>query len=113
METEGLPEDEHEAASEAAEALRRWRFEQLAALGFSYAESALLADGPVDLGYMRRLIASGCPVETALRICSDAIALRRVSAPQAHHAPSSPPTSVGQVFPVTMRYAAAGASHRR
>ena len=35
METEGPPEDEHEAASEAAEALRRWRFEQLAALGFS------------------------------------------------------------------------------
>ena len=68
VETEGPPEDEHEAASEAAEALRRWRFEQLAALGFSYAESALLADGPVDLGYTRRLIASGCPLETALRI---------------------------------------------
>jgi hypothetical protein len=48
--------------------VRRWRREQFHELGFTLTEAYLLADTPVDLGDARRLIAAGCPQQTAARI---------------------------------------------
>jgi hypothetical protein len=48
--------------------VRRWRRDQFYDLGFPLADARVLAAAPVDLGDTRRLIASGCPVRTALRI---------------------------------------------
>jgi hypothetical protein len=48
--------------------VRRWRRNQLYDLGFPLADASKLADAPVDLGDARRLIRSGCPHPTALRI---------------------------------------------
>jgi hypothetical protein len=48
--------------------VRRWRREQFHELGFTLSEAYLLADTPVDLGDVRRLIAAGCPRQTAARI---------------------------------------------
>jgi hypothetical protein len=46
-----------------------WRHEQLLALGFDVVRSSLMADDPaVDLAQARKLIALGCPLETASRI---------------------------------------------
>jgi hypothetical protein len=45
-----------------------WRLAQFCELGFDYAHAVVLADAPVDLGEARRLLASGCPAETASRI---------------------------------------------
>jgi hypothetical protein len=56
---DGLPE---------ATRVRRWRRSQFIALGFTPTEALLLTKAPVDLGEMRRLIASGCPLEVARRI---------------------------------------------
>jgi hypothetical protein len=56
---DGLPE---------ATRVRRWRRSQFIALGFSPTEASLLTKAAVDLGEMRRLVASGCPLETARRI---------------------------------------------
>ncbi len=57
---------------EQSEQLRRtrlWRFDQLTCLGFDSAPAALMADdAQVDLAQARRLIALGCPLETAARI---------------------------------------------
>jgi hypothetical protein len=55
----GLPE---------ATRVRRWRRSQFIALGFTPTEASLLTKAPVDLGEMRRLVASGCPLEIARRI---------------------------------------------
>jgi hypothetical protein len=46
----------------------RWRLDQFIDLGFDLVSGALLADSPVDLEVARRLVARGCPVETATRI---------------------------------------------
>ena len=55
-----------------SEQLRRtqvWRLDQLTGLGFESARAALMADdGEVDIAQARRLIALGCPLETAARI---------------------------------------------
>jgi hypothetical protein len=55
-----------------SEQLRRkrvWRLDQLTSLGFDSARAALMADdAQVDLAQARRLIALGCPLETAARI---------------------------------------------
>jgi hypothetical protein len=54
-----LPEDE---------LVRRWRRGQFLALGFTPREAAALTRARVDLGEVRRLVALGCPLETARRI---------------------------------------------
>jgi hypothetical protein len=46
----------------------RWRLDQFIDLGFDLVSGALLADSPVDLEVARRLVARGCPVDTATRI---------------------------------------------
>ena len=45
-----------------------WRLVQFSQLGFEYAEAIVLAEARVDLGEARRLVASGCPLDTASRI---------------------------------------------
>jgi hypothetical protein len=63
-----------EAPSEPdqSEQLRRtrvWRLDQFTSFGFDSARAALMADDArVDLAQARRLIALGCPLETAARI---------------------------------------------
>jgi hypothetical protein len=48
---------------------RVWRLDQFTGLGFDAVRAALLADDTqVDLAQARRLIALGCPIETAARI---------------------------------------------
>ena len=47
---------------------RHWRLDQFVAMGFDSEQAAELADAPVDLEQARRLIALGCPLETASRI---------------------------------------------
>jgi hypothetical protein len=57
---------------EPSEELRRtltWRFDQLSSLGFDDLEAMLMGeDVGVDLAQARRLVAVGCPLETASRI---------------------------------------------
>ncbi len=48
--------------------VRRWRKSQFIALGFSASDANALTRAPVDLGEMRKLVASGCPHEIARRI---------------------------------------------
>ena len=48
--------------------VRRWRRQQFHELGFTLTEAYELADAPVDLGVARRIIAAGCPQQTAIRI---------------------------------------------
>jgi hypothetical protein len=46
-----------------------WRLDQFGRLGFDFARAAMMADdSQIDLAMARRLIASGCPLETAARI---------------------------------------------
>jgi hypothetical protein len=46
-----------------------WRHEQLLALGFDVVRASLMADDAgVDLALARKLVALGCPLETASRI---------------------------------------------
>jgi hypothetical protein len=46
-----------------------WRLDQFTCLGFDSARATLMADDArVDLAQARRLIALGCPLETAARI---------------------------------------------
>jgi len=48
---------------------RVWRLDQLTGLGLDSARAALMAsDAQVDLAQARRLLALGCPLETAARI---------------------------------------------
>jgi hypothetical protein len=63
-------EQDVEADAEAVERLqvRRWRFEQFIELGFTESASATLAEAHVDLSLVRRMVAAGCPPETASRI---------------------------------------------
>ena len=55
----GLPE---------AARVRRWRKSQFIALGFSLTDANALTKAPVDLGQVRKLVASGCPHDVARRI---------------------------------------------
>jgi hypothetical protein len=55
----GLPE---------AARVRRWRKSQFIALGFSPSDANALTKAPVDLGQVRKLVASGCPHDVARRI---------------------------------------------
>jgi hypothetical protein len=55
--------------SEAERQARIWRLDQLIGLGFDSLCAAQMADDTqVDLAQARRLIALGCPLETAARI---------------------------------------------
>jgi hypothetical protein len=56
---DGLPE---------ATRVRRWRRSQFIALGFTPTEASVLTKAAVDLGEVRRLVASGCPLDVARRI---------------------------------------------
>jgi hypothetical protein len=48
---------------------RDWRLDQFTALGFDLLHAVLMADeAMVDLAQARRLVAMGCPPETAFRI---------------------------------------------
>jgi hypothetical protein len=55
--------------SEQLRSTHVWRLEQFTGLGFDTARATLMADdAQVDLAQARRLIALGCPLETAARI---------------------------------------------
>ena len=48
---------------------RVWRLDQFVSLGFDRPRAAIMADDTsVDLAQARRLLALGCPLETASRI---------------------------------------------
>jgi hypothetical protein len=46
----------------------RWRTERLVALGYEFREAAFLAISRIDVRELERLIGSGCPPATAVRI---------------------------------------------
>jgi len=48
----------------------RWRTERLMALGYEFAQAALLACSTADVHELERLIARGCPLGTAARIAA-------------------------------------------
>jgi hypothetical protein len=55
--------------SEQLRRTRVWRLDQFTGLDFDSARAVPMAeDAQVDLGQARRLIALGCPLETAARI---------------------------------------------
>ena len=55
--------------SDEARRTRVWRLDQFVGLGFDFPRAAMMADdSQIDLALARRLIASGCPLETASRI---------------------------------------------
>lgn len=62
-----VDQDERELTEEEV-GVRRWRRAQFMSLGFSLRDAQRLTFEPVDLGEMRKLIAAGCPHETAQRI---------------------------------------------
>lgn len=52
-----------------AQKTRVWRHDQFVGLGFDLTRAAIMADDArVDLAQARRLVALGCPPETASRI---------------------------------------------
>jgi hypothetical protein len=59
---------ERTPADEQALLVRRWRRGQFMRLGFGLKDAQRLTTEAVDLGEMRRLVASGCPLDTAQRI---------------------------------------------
>ena len=71
-EMEGMEQIPLELESEPSEAVLDtwiWRLDQLISLGFDSPCAAEMADDTeVDLAQARRLIALGCPLETAERI---------------------------------------------
>ncbi len=64
------PEQDRVAADQPAEELnvRHWRLDQFISLGFDSLRAAVMAESAVDLAQARRLVALGCPPETASRI---------------------------------------------
>ena len=63
-----LQQGEHDQA-DAADRTRVWRLDQLIGLGFDVVRASLMAnDSRVDLAQARKLVALGCPLETASRI---------------------------------------------
>jgi hypothetical protein len=68
-EAEGIQAQVEPDQSEQLGRTRCWRLEQFTGLGFDSARAALMADdAQVELAQARRLIALGCPLETAARI---------------------------------------------
>jgi hypothetical protein len=70
MEDAALMDCEVEFSKESLEEhrVRRWRLDQFVALGFSHALAATMTASPVDLAAARKLVAAGCPLETAAQI---------------------------------------------
>jgi hypothetical protein len=55
--------------ADAADRTRVWRLDQFIDLGFDVLRASLMADdSQVDLAQARKLVALGCPLETASRI---------------------------------------------
>jgi hypothetical protein len=55
--------------ADAADRTRVWRLDQFIDLGFDLVRASLMADDSrVDLAQARKLVALGCPPETASRI---------------------------------------------
>ena len=48
----------------------RWRTERLVALGYELREAAFLAISQIDVRELERLVWSGCPPATAVRIAA-------------------------------------------
>jgi hypothetical protein len=68
-ETEQIQPELEAEPSEAERQTRIWRLDQLIRLGFDSPCATQMADDTqVDLAQARRLIALGCPLETAARI---------------------------------------------
>ena len=68
-ETKQIQPELESVPSEAERQTRIWRLDQLISLGFDSPCAAQMADDTqVDLAQARRLIALGCPLETAARI---------------------------------------------
>jgi hypothetical protein len=68
-EAEGIQAQVEPDQSEQLRRTRVWRLDQFSGLGFDSASAELMADdAQVDLAQARRLIALGCPLETAARI---------------------------------------------
>ncbi len=68
---EGEEEMDGQERDPHAEEERRvflWRLREFTRLGFAYRESVVLAGKGVDLAEARKLVACGCPAETASRI---------------------------------------------
>jgi hypothetical protein len=70
-----MEEAEHALSSgelyqaDAADRTRVWRLDQFIGLGFDLVRASLMADDSlVDLAQARKLVALGCPLETASRI---------------------------------------------
>jgi hypothetical protein len=63
-------QDRATAVEQSAEELnvRHWRLDQFISLGFDSLQAAVMAESTVDLAQARRLVALGCPHETASRI---------------------------------------------
>jgi hypothetical protein len=70
MEETALIDCEMELTNESLEEQRvlQWRLEQFARLGFSQPLAATMTASPVDLAAARKIVAAGCPLETAARI---------------------------------------------
>jgi hypothetical protein len=68
-EKEQIPPELESEPSEAERQTWIWRLDQLISLGFDSPCAVQMAhDTQVDLAQARRLIALGCPLETAARI---------------------------------------------
>jgi hypothetical protein len=59
---------ERSSADQEVLLIRRWRRAQFMRMGFGLRDAQRLTVEPVDLGEMRRLVNSGCPLEIARRI---------------------------------------------
>jgi hypothetical protein len=66
--SEGVEDEVVDPYREEERRILLWRLAQFARLGFAYPESVVLAATGVDLGEARKLVACGCPAETASRI---------------------------------------------
>jgi hypothetical protein len=65
---QALPPGDLEQADEV-DWTQVWRLDQFLALGFDVVRSSFMADDArVDLAQARKLVALGCPLETASRI---------------------------------------------
>jgi hypothetical protein len=68
-EAKRLPAPEQLDQSAELRRTRVWRRDQFTALGFDSIQATLMADDSlVDLAQARKLVALGCPLETASRI---------------------------------------------
>lgn len=68
-ETDQIKSPAEPEQSDEMQKTRVWRLNQLVSLGFDLPRAAIMADDTrVDLAQARKLVALGCPLETASRI---------------------------------------------